>query len=76
MPPNAKANAMRRQPGSHPADIGSVLLNYARSLIEMIVPAVLPQRQPYRSVQQGPLPPVSGSAPGGGDPAVWTVTGR
>jgi len=44
---------MRRQPGSHPADIGSVLLNYARSLIEMIVPAELPQRQLYRSVQQG-----------------------
>ena len=36
-----------------PADIGSVLLNYARSLMEMIVPAVLPQRQLYRSVQQG-----------------------
>ena len=33
---------MRRQPGSHPADIGSVLLNYARSLMEMIVPTVLP----------------------------------
>jgi len=33
-----------------PAYTGSVLVSCARSLIETIVPTVLPQRQPHRSV--------------------------
>jgi hypothetical protein len=36
-----------------PAYTGSVLVSYARSLIETIVPTALPQRQPHRSVQHG-----------------------
>jgi hypothetical protein len=34
-----------------PAYTGSVLVSYARSLIQTIVPTALPQRQPHRSVQ-------------------------